>query len=1252
VVTALRSNIRPRSQRIINLSMRCPEHSGRWGATMIERRNQFRRVVTALLQHRMLRLCLAMCIGPLALTTVGSIISNPPAFAGTTTTLYASPTGSGSVCSISAPCSLSGAQSEVQTLNSNMSGNIVILLSGGTYRLSSTWNLSSTDSATNGYSITWQAAPGSTPVITGGVQVTGWTEVNTSLNIWEASLPSGVNTRDLWVNGVRANLSQGGTLPSGTTQSSSGYVVPGNALQLLSNPTGLEFVMQGAGWIQDECGVSSVTGNTTQTTVTMDEPCYDEAYDVAWNANVGLPTQVLNEKEYLNGPNQFSFNTSTNKIDVIPAAGENMSTADAEVGGLATLIQFNGTASAPVTGVNFSGITFENTTLGATSGMAEMQANIEFPSVQCSQDWNSSAWVTPTGGASQDGTPFGSCAVPMAAAFEVHAGRNVSLNGNTFQNLGDSAITLDGGTQNSTVNGNVFTDVGGNGVQVGSVLNPNQSNSNLVDSSDAISNNYLSGVADEYQGGVGIWTGYTANVTIEHNDIENADYTGISTGWGWGSEDTLPSIDTGNQIIDNYITNTNRVEEDGGGIYNLGPQPSGLISGNYVLNPANGKSNYGVYLDAGSTGWSVNSNVVVNNAGGISWAFNNANSWDNCSTITFANDVANPIGSAGSNGVNSACSSTQTVTGLGTNVTTTTAQSIIDGAGLQASYQYLSGLGRNGEVFQTYSAGSEVNASFAQSQGTYTITAAGADVWGSLDQYGALYAPLAAGSSNTTTVEVVSQANTSGWAKAGIMLRNSITGAGSSLGYCILAVTPSNGVVLQWDDSSSGTLNSAAGGGSATAPIWLKLTRSGTTVTGYSSTNDSTWTTVGSATLTGSASTEDIGMFSDSQSAGNLGSATFANFSTATSPFAAYSSTTASMVDANNSAITIDAEGSDVWTTTDQYGSVYVPSGANSTSTTTVEVTGQDNTSAWAKAGIMLRNNIAGAGSSLGYCILAITPGNAVQLQWDNSSSGGLNEGITAGTGGSTTAPIWLRLTRSGTSVTGYYSSNDSTWTTVGSATLTGSNSTEDVGMFADSQDAGVVNQSTFSNFAITNAPFVPFASTPATITQLGGITTIDAGGAGPWTPNDQFGAAYVPNSADSSSVTTVEVDSESNINAWSMAGLMLRDSIAGSGSLGYCVLTVTPNNGVALLWDSNSGGVNNSYAETGGSPGTPIWLKLTRSGTSVSGAYSFNDSTWTTVATETLTGSVSTEDVGVFASSFVPGTMGQATFSNFSTVG
>jgi len=63
--------------------------------------------------------------------------------------------------------------------------------------------------------------------------------------------------------------------------------------------------------------------------------------------------------------------------------------------------------------------------------------------------------------------------------------------------------------------------------------------------------------------------------------------------------------------------------------------------------------------------------------------------------------------------------------------------------------------------------------------------------------------------------------------------------------------------------------------------------------------------------------------------------------------------------------------------------------------------------------------------------------------------------------------PVWLRLVRSGASITGSHSANGTTWTTVGTVTLTGANSTEDAGMFSTAH-AGTPGTASFSQFSIS----------------------------------------------------------------------------------------------------------------------------------------------------------------------------------------
>jgi hypothetical protein len=72
----------------------------------------------------------------------------------------------------------------VQTTLYAMTGDIVVYLMGGTYRLSSTFRLGPQDSGSNGHTVYWEAYPGQTPVIDGAEQVTGWSQYNAGLNIW------------------------------------------------------------------------------------------------------------------------------------------------------------------------------------------------------------------------------------------------------------------------------------------------------------------------------------------------------------------------------------------------------------------------------------------------------------------------------------------------------------------------------------------------------------------------------------------------------------------------------------------------------------------------------------------------------------------------------------------------------------------------------------------------------------------------------------------------------------------------------------------------------------------------------------------------------------------------------------------------------------------------------------------------------------------------------------------------------------
>src|SRR5690242_9639549 len=81
-----------------------------------------------------------------AAATVAVIAASVLPASAATTTLFASPSGSGSTCSSSQPCSLSGAQTAVRSMVGGMSGDIAVQLADGVYRLSAPLRLTAADS--------------------------------------------------------------------------------------------------------------------------------------------------------------------------------------------------------------------------------------------------------------------------------------------------------------------------------------------------------------------------------------------------------------------------------------------------------------------------------------------------------------------------------------------------------------------------------------------------------------------------------------------------------------------------------------------------------------------------------------------------------------------------------------------------------------------------------------------------------------------------------------------------------------------------------------------------------------------------------------------------------------------------------------------------------------------------------------------------------------------------------------------------
>jgi hypothetical protein len=119
--------------------------------------------------------------------------------------LYVSPKGTGTVCSSTQPCSLLQAQTKVRTLNSAMTGNIIVQLKAGNYTLSTTLNFNGRDGGSNGYYIIYRAETNAMVRLSGGQNLTNWTSVGNG--IYKTNVGT-LRFRSLYVNGQPATRSR------------------------------------------------------------------------------------------------------------------------------------------------------------------------------------------------------------------------------------------------------------------------------------------------------------------------------------------------------------------------------------------------------------------------------------------------------------------------------------------------------------------------------------------------------------------------------------------------------------------------------------------------------------------------------------------------------------------------------------------------------------------------------------------------------------------------------------------------------------------------------------------------------------------------------------------------------------------------------------------------------------------------------------------------------------------------------------
>src|SRR5262245_16126453 len=107
------------------------------------------------------------------------------------------------------------------------------------------------------------------------------------------------------------------------------------------------------------------------------------------------------------------------------------------------------------------------------------------------------------------------------------------------------------------------------------------------------------------------------------------------------------------------------------------------------------------------------------------------------------------------------------------------------------------------------------------------------------DQAYFVHKPLSGDGS--VVARVVSQQDSHEWAKAGLLVKG---GVAPGTPYAAVLVTPDHGVRME------SMFHTEKAGPADRAPVWLKLTRAGNSITGYSSADGQAWREIGTTTVT------------------------------------------------------------------------------------------------------------------------------------------------------------------------------------------------------------------------------------------------------------------------------------------------------------------------------------------------------------------------------------------------------------------
>ncbi len=469
-----------------------------------------------------------------------------------------------------------------------------IILQEGTYPQYEPLFIRPEDSGTPHAPTLITGVAGKEVVISGGVEIKNWKKGKG--NTWVADVPAfngrPLDFRQVWVNGKKAvrcrdveDFNQMHRILDSDPVNRILWV-PADAVKKVVGAPYAELVIHQM-WCIANLRIRSIETEGDRAAVRFHDPESRIQFEHPW------PHPVLDEGRespfYLTGapglldrPGEWYHDIDAQKLWYIPRPGEDMGTARIVVPAIETLVQVEGTPDRPVAHITFENIHFRHATWMRPSlkGHVPLQAGMYLTDgYQISPLMERPDNNHPLDNQDWIGRP--------GAAVTVSNGAAIHFTGCYFEQLGSTALDYITGCQGGSVTGSTFRDIAGTGIMIGSFSPPahethfpyNPADNREVCKDQYLADNLLTDIGNEDWGCCAILAGYVSGVHIEHNEIYDVPYSGISVGWGW----TKSRHATGyNRIHANYVHRFARHMYAVGGLYLMGAQPGTIVTENRV----------------------------------------------------------------------------------------------------------------------------------------------------------------------------------------------------------------------------------------------------------------------------------------------------------------------------------------------------------------------------------------------------------------------------------------------------------------------------------------------------------------------------------------------------------------------------------------------------------------------------------------------------------------------------------------------